>query len=77
MPLLIPLKIDPNGLLAEEIIEGEQMNLDGYCQNGEIHFLGMIDEVMYPGTQAFMRFEYPSRLSEEIQNRAKEIATKL
>ena len=37
----------------------------------------MIDEVMYPGTQAFMRFEYPSRLPEEIQNRAKEIATKL
>ena len=77
MPLLTPLKIDPNGLLAEEIIEGEQMNLDGYCQNGEIHFLGMIDEVMYPGTQTFMRFEYPSRLPEEIQNRAKEIATKL
>ena len=73
MPLYTPLAVEPNGLLAEEIMVGQQMNIDGFCQHGQIFFLGVIDEIMYPGTQAFMRFEYPSRLPESVQQRAKVI----
>jgi hypothetical protein len=73
MPLFTPMQVDPNGLLAEEIMQGEQINIDGYCSDGEAFFLGVIDEVMYPETQAFMRFEYPSRLANAIQDRAKAI----
>jgi biotin carboxylase len=74
MPLFTSMSMDPNGLLAEEVMHGEQLNIDGYCIRGEVHFLGVIDEVMYPNTQAFMRFEYPSRLPNAVQNRAKEIS---
>lgn len=74
MPLFTSMSMDPNGLLAEEVMHGEQLNIDGYCISGEVHFLGVIDEVMYPDTQAFMRFEYPSRLPNAIQTRAKEIS---
>lgn len=77
MRLLTPIQDDPNGLLAEEIMQGEQINIDGYVLNGEVNFLGIIDEVMYPETQAFMRFEYPSRLAVSIQDRAKEITRKV
>lgn len=72
-----PVQADPNGLIAEEIMQGEQINIDGYAFNGEVNFLGIIDEVMYPETQAFMRFEYPSQLANSIQDRAKDIAKKV
>jgi biotin carboxylase len=77
LPLFTPIDVDANGLLAEEVMHGEQLNIDGYCIYGEVHFLGVIDEIMYPETQAFMRFEYPSQLSDAIQNRAKEITKKV
>ncbi|MCU0833194.1 MAG: hypothetical protein MUC77_01980 [Chromatiaceae bacterium] len=51
-----------------------QHNLDGWVQDGEVHLLGVVDAVMYPGTQAFMRWEVPSRLPAEVQRRALDIA---
>ena len=69
--------MDPSGMIAEEIMTGDQVNIDGYCYKGQPFFLGAIDEVMYPGTDAFMRFEYPSRLPNSIQERAQIIAKKL
>ena len=41
---------------------------------GQVHALGVVDAVMYPGTQAFMRFEMPSRLPATAQARALDVA---
>ena len=51
-----------------------QYNLDGWMQDGEVHALGVVDAVMVPGTQAFMRWEYPSRLAPAVQRRALDVA---
>ncbi len=51
-----------------------QFNLDGWVFGGEARALGVVDSVMYPGTQAFMRFDYPSRLNPQVQARALEVA---
>jgi hypothetical protein len=51
-----------------------QYNLDGYVDNGHVHALGVVDAIMYPGTAAFMRWEYPSRLPEAVQQRALDVA---
>ena len=72
-----PFTIDAHHLIAEEVVRGVQVNLDGYMHNGQIKLLGIVDEVMYPGTQAFMRFEYPSRLPAEVLARMKALAEKL
>lgn len=61
-------------LLAESLLEGTQVSLEGYVFNGHVHILGIVDAVMYPGTISFRRFEYPSRLSEDVQARMKQIA---
>jgi hypothetical protein len=61
-------------MMLEEPMLAHQYNLDGYVWNGRVHSLGVIDEVMYPGTQAFMRFDYPSRLPEAVQQRALNVA---
>ncbi len=44
-------------MMLEEPLRASQYNLDGYVFNGQLHVLGVVDAVMYPGTQAFMRFD--------------------
>jgi hypothetical protein len=51
-----------------------QYNLDGWVREGRVHALGVVDAVMVPGTQAFMRWEVPSRLDPAVQARVLEVA---
>jgi hypothetical protein len=57
-------------------VTAQQYSLDGIAFNGNIQPLGVVDSVMYPGTQAFMRFDYPSKLAPNIQTRAIDVASK-
>jgi hypothetical protein len=63
-------------LLLEEPVPPHvaQYNLDGWVQDGVVHALGVVDAVMVPGTQAFMRWEHPSRLAATVQARALDVA---
>jgi biotin carboxylase len=61
-------------LLAEALLEGVQVSLEGYVFQGTVHVLGIVDAVMYPGTISFQRFVYPSRLSADVQERMARIA---
>jgi len=67
-------EIDAHHLVAEELIAGIQVNVDGYADRGAIRLLGIVDELMYPGTMAFNRFEYPSSLPREVQARLADTA---
>jgi biotin carboxylase len=51
-----------------------QVNVDGYVHAGRVRIIGMVDEHMYPGTCAFLRFEYPSALASPVQARLAEAA---
>lgn len=61
-------------MLLEDPLDGDQYNLDGYVLNGEVRALGVVRSVMYPGTQAFMRFVYPGGLAEDVGARALDVA---
>ncbi len=67
--------VDAHHLIAEELIDGHLVTLEGYAQDGEIHHLGITDSIMFPDTYAFKRFDYPSRLSPAVQKRMQDIAT--
>jgi D-alanine-D-alanine ligase-like ATP-grasp enzyme len=59
-------EIDADCFIAEGCVDDAlQVCVDGYAHAGEVHVLGTVDSVMYPGTTSFMRFEYPSQLSTE------------
>ena len=73
---LLPGEIDANHLLIEEPVKALQYNMDGYVWRGQIHRLGVVDELMYPGTQAFLRFRYPSQLAASVQDRALDVAAR-
>ena len=77
MARFTPFTIDAHHLIAEEIMSGVQVNVDGFMHNGKMTILGIVDEVMYPGTQAFMRFEYPSRLPAAVLERMRALAERL
>jgi hypothetical protein len=61
-------------MMLEEPLQVAQYNLDGWVFNGQAHALGVVDAVMYPGTQAFMRWEHPSRLPAGAQQQALNVA---
>jgi hypothetical protein len=63
-----------HGMLLEEPVHGIQYNLDGYVFGGRLQPLGFVESVMYPGTQAFMRFDYPCRIPTAVQARAIDVA---
>ncbi len=64
-------------LLEEPIpLHTPQFNLDGWVFGGHARALGVVDAVMYPGTQSFMRWEYPSRAAAAVQQRALAVAQK-
>lgn len=63
-------------LMWEAPSQAAQFNLDGYVYRGRARKVGVTDSIMYPGTQAFMRFAYPSRLPEAVQARALDVAAR-
>jgi hypothetical protein len=68
---------DGSYLLAESLLRGSQVSLEGYVYRGEVHLMGILDAVMFPGSLSFRRFQYPSRLSESVQARMADIARTL
>ena len=73
----LPERIGAWHMVAEPVYRAPQFNLDGFVVNGQAHLLGVVDEIMYPGTQAFLRFAYPSKLPWSIQQRAFAVARKV
>ncbi len=57
--------INSHNVVLETPLKGLQINVDGYACGGQMHILGIGDEVMYPhpsnGAYSFLRFEYPSK----------------
>jgi biotin carboxylase len=61
-------------MMVEEPVNAQQFNLDGYVWQGQAASFGVVDAIMYPETQAFMRWDFPSCLAPNIQQRALEVA---
>jgi Carbamoyl-phosphate synthase L chain, ATP binding domain len=70
----IPNAPTAHSMMIEEPMTHAQYSLDGYAFAGEVRALGCVDSTMYTGTQAFMRFDYPSKLPLSIQARSLDVA---
>jgi hypothetical protein len=56
---------DAHGFVAEELLAGAEVTLEGYVHEGRVTVVGVTDSVKYPGTLSFESFEYPSALPAE------------
>jgi hypothetical protein len=63
-------------MIAEEIVDGTQVTVNGFAREGRVTMLGVVDSIMYPGTDHFQRFQYPSALPGELQRKAEEVAAR-
>jgi hypothetical protein len=70
----LPAAGTAHSLMLEGCLKGRQYSMDGYCFAGETRLLGIVDAIMYPGTDAFMRWDYPSQLAPSLQRQATDIA---
>jgi hypothetical protein len=70
----LPQAGSAHSLMLEVPVRGRQFCLDAYVFEGQCRAIGVVDSVMYPGTDAFMRFDYPSRSASTLQDRALDIA---
>jgi ATP-grasp domain len=66
-----------SGFLVEELVEGDEVTLEGFVHEGEVTVIGVTDSVKYPGTSSFERFEYPSALPTARLEELAELATAL
>ncbi|CCV09394.1 conserved hypothetical protein [Mesorhizobium metallidurans STM 2683] len=63
------LRVGSEYLIVEEYLQGLQVTIEGYAYGDEVHIMSVVDSVMFPGTMAFQRFEYPSSLPVAVQER--------
>src|SRR5690348_12286184 len=64
-------------LLAEELMEGRLVTFEGLIQGGRMTPIGVTDSVMHPNGISFLRFEYPSDVPAEAQERMAGVAVRL
>lgn len=63
--------------LAEAEESGEQVTLEGYNINGEVHIYGIVDSIRYPGRSSFLRYSYPSKVPKTVADRMTEIGRRV
>ena len=66
-----------HGFIAEQLLSGDEVTLEGYVHGGRVTTIGVTDSVKYPGTFSFHRFEYPSSLSESCQDELADVASRV
>jgi biotin carboxylase len=69
--------VSVHGFLAEELLTGEEVTLEGYVHGEQVTTIGVTDSVKYPGTLSFERFEYPSKLPEDRQAELARVAERV
>ena len=65
------------GFIAEELVSGREVTLEGYVHEGRVTTIGVTDCVKYPGKLSFERFEYPTTLGEERQAELADVAARV
>ena len=68
---------DPFSMVCEQILRGPQVTANGFARDGRVTMVGCIDSIMYPGTDQFQRFQYPSALPPVTLARVDALATRL
>ena len=67
-------EIDGGYFIAEELLQGQQVTVEGYSVASEVVIFGIVDSILHPEHGSFVRFDYPSRVAAEVQERMAVIA---
>ena len=62
-------EVDGSHFIAEGLLRGRQVTVEGCLVGDRPHTLGVVDSVTHPDTGSFVRFDYPSSLPDDVQRR--------
>jgi len=65
------------GYIAEELLSGDEVTLEGFVHGGRVTVVGGTDSVKYEGTNSFERFEYPTRFDRGRRAEMRAVAERL
>ncbi len=65
------------GVVAEELLDGAEVTLEGFVHRGGVTTIGVTDSLKYPGTNSFHAFAYPSELPDERVAELQRVAERL
>lgn len=68
---------NPNLCLAEEAIHGQQCTVEGYSIKGDVESHGIVDTHWFDDDSGFSRYQYPSALPAEVQERLVTLSCRL
>lgn len=68
---------DGRWFIAEELLRGTQVTVEGWRTASDAGILGIVDSTFEPGTTSFVRFDYPSRLGADVQGRMADIVLRV
>jgi hypothetical protein len=74
---LTDFEIDGRYFVAEGFMHGTQVTVEGCVAAEEVTIYGIVDSIMHPATSSFGRFDLPSALRPEIQERMAEVARRV
>lgn len=74
---LTSFEITGSHFIAEELLRGRQATVEGVSVNGKVEMLGIVDSVKHEGTDSFVRFDYPSSLPAQVQDRMVDVAERV
>lgn len=69
--------VDFSHCIAEQITPGRQCTLEGYTFENEVHAYGVVDSIRHGNRTSFARYQYPSRLPKEVQQRMVDISARV
>lgn len=70
------LEVGARHFIAEELLCGQQVTVEGFVQRGQATVFGVVDSIVDAATGSFTRFEYPSSLAPDVQARMADIAAR-
>ena len=69
-------EIDGHWFLAEELLHGDLITVEGFVCEGRVELVGIVDSTLH-ANGSFARFDYPSALPEPLQARAASVAERV
>ena len=63
--------------VAEEEATGQQVTVEGYALDGEAVVYGVVDSISYPHLPTFQRYQYPSRLPDDVLVRLEDVSRRV
>ena len=66
-----------HGFMAEELLSGAEVTLEGYVHGGRVTTIGVTDSIKYPGTLSFESFDYPSALPHDRLEELSDISSRV